>query len=193
MSRTYDQHYRTPKLFGKAHAPVLAYFDTQLRDGAVLDLGCGQGRNAIPLVHMGFSVTGVDLSAVGIAQMVADAPSGPGTLTAKVADVYEVQQFAPFRYILLDSMLHFAAKDRHKEMGLLHNIASGMAPTARLVVCMPDVEQKTRFLFSAVEPMLQSLQDERFPYVFEQPALKKGQAPHRSVSEYRMLVFSKSA
>ncbi len=41
--------------------PILAL--TGLDRGAVLDLGCGPGRHAIPLARRGFAVTAVDLSA----------------------------------------------------------------------------------------------------------------------------------
>jgi SAM-dependent methyltransferase len=44
---------------------LLAFARTELQKGGtarVLDLGCGAGRNAIPLARMGWEVTGTDLS-----------------------------------------------------------------------------------------------------------------------------------
>lgn len=41
--------------------------------GRALDLGCGEGRDAIHLARRGYSVTAVDISAVGLAKLGADA------------------------------------------------------------------------------------------------------------------------
>ena len=47
-----------------------------------LYIGCGNGRNYLPLVAGGLDLTGLDISATAIAQLAARAPdraSGPGT------------------------------------------------------------------------------------------------------------------
>ena len=69
MAVTYDKYYKTENLFGQPYPELLAFFTEYPKKGNVLDLGCGQGRDAIPLARLGFDVTGIDNSSVGIAQM----------------------------------------------------------------------------------------------------------------------------
>jgi SAM-dependent methyltransferase len=45
-----------------------------------LYIGCGNGRNYLPLVAGGLDLTGLDISAVAIAQLAARSPSGHGRL-----------------------------------------------------------------------------------------------------------------
>ena len=47
------------------NAVLMAFADRELRRGSgghVLDVGCGAGRNALPLARLGWQVTGIDLS-----------------------------------------------------------------------------------------------------------------------------------
>lgn len=63
---------------GQPSATLLAYARSQLagrHDPTALDIGCGAGRNAVPLALAGYRVIGIDLSAAMIraARMKADA------------------------------------------------------------------------------------------------------------------------
>jgi len=55
-------------LWGVEPNVFLAGIVADLEPGTALDLGCGQGRNALWLASRGFTVTGLDLSPVAIAQ-----------------------------------------------------------------------------------------------------------------------------
>ena len=57
------------------------------RPGTAIDLGMGQGRNAIYLAQHGWQVTGVDLSTVGVGQAKARAAQLGVALDAHVADL----------------------------------------------------------------------------------------------------------
>lgn len=64
----WDQAYARPSfLFGKSPAKFLAEnFDYLAPGSRVLDMGMGEGRNAVFLAQKGHKVTGVDISSVAI-------------------------------------------------------------------------------------------------------------------------------
>jgi len=65
----YDKHYQTEKLFGSPYPELIAFYAAITQKGKLLDLGCGQGRNAIALAKLGYEVTGIDYSIIGIEQL----------------------------------------------------------------------------------------------------------------------------
>ena len=71
----YDDAYReTDQYFGAKPDPVLRRFLNDIRpEGRVLDLGVGQGRNALPLAKAGMDVVGIDPSAEAVTQALAAA------------------------------------------------------------------------------------------------------------------------
>lgn len=95
---TYDKYYQTENLFGESYPELIEFFAEFPMKGKVLDLGCGQGRDAIALARLGYSVTGIDNSKVGIEQM---------NQTWQVVDIYAFNRFSEFDIILLDSMFRF--------------------------------------------------------------------------------------
>jgi tellurite methyltransferase len=64
----YDRDYsQTPNLFGEHASPLLKTYAKDIKSGGrILDIGIGQGRNALPLARSGFQVVGVDSSQVAI-------------------------------------------------------------------------------------------------------------------------------
>ena len=65
----YDKEYKTENFFGNPYPELIEFFKTYKTKAKLLDLGCGQGRDAIPLARLGFCVTAIDLSEVGIKQI----------------------------------------------------------------------------------------------------------------------------
>ena len=67
--RDYDRTYReTGDYFGAEPSELLDLFGERIPPGSrILDVGIGQGRNALPLARQGYRVTGIDTSAVAIA------------------------------------------------------------------------------------------------------------------------------
>lgn len=71
-----------------------------LKPGAALDLGCGQGRNAVHLAREGWDVTGVDISRAGLDEAEANAAkAGVGIRTEKGA--YETYDLGVDRWDLI--------------------------------------------------------------------------------------------
>ena len=65
----YDKYYQTADLFGQPYPELIEFFQQYEPKGSLVDLGCGQGRNAIPLARLGYNITVIDSSKVGVEQM----------------------------------------------------------------------------------------------------------------------------
>jgi len=63
----WNERYRTPRLVWTSEPNrFLRELGDDLTPGRALDLACGEGRNAVWLAESGWTVTGVDFSAVGL-------------------------------------------------------------------------------------------------------------------------------
>ena len=65
----YDKYYEVEDLFGEPYPELIDFFRRYEPKGKMIDLGCGQGRDLIYLARLGYIVTGIDNSKVGIDQM----------------------------------------------------------------------------------------------------------------------------
>ena len=115
MTVAYDKYYRTENLFGEPYSELIEFFAEYPKKGKVLDLGCGQGRDAIALARLGYSLTGIDTSRIGIAQMNQIGQNENLDLVGQVDDIFSFDRFSDFDIVLMDSMFHFARKDKKKE------------------------------------------------------------------------------
>jgi SAM-dependent methyltransferase len=67
MSEFDSLYSQNPDFFGSDPHPLLTQFGNQIpTNGRVLDIGTGQGRNALPLARLGLQVTGIDTSGTSI-------------------------------------------------------------------------------------------------------------------------------
>ncbi len=122
MGYDYDRLYRDEaEALGAPTRALLDAFAAYLTAPArVLDLGCGQGRDALPLARMGHTVVGVDLSPKGIADMVAAAEAEGLAVTGHVADITAFVPEGRFDALLFDRTLHMLdAADRHAVLARL--------------------------------------------------------------------------
>ncbi|SLM87061.1 hypothetical protein [Vagococcus fluvialis] len=69
----YDKYYKEVNYFGNPYPELIKYMK-QLPKGTLIDLGAGQGRDSVPLSRMGFLVTSVDTSLVGLEQIKLEEP-----------------------------------------------------------------------------------------------------------------------
>ena len=151
MHTEYDKHYQTEQLFGEPYPELIAYFKTLKRSNKVLDIGCGQGRDAIAISRIGFKVTGLDNSEIGINQLNSIAKAERLPLRGKVVDLYKFNDYDLFDIILLDSMFHFYAKDAKKETELIEFILNSSKPRALIIFCVPNSKNIIKHLNKAVE------------------------------------------
>ena len=74
--------------FGNSYIELIEFFRDYPTKGSVLDLGCGQGRDALELAKLGYDVTGVDISKIGVNQMIEDANRLNLNIKGEISDVY---------------------------------------------------------------------------------------------------------
>ncbi len=102
----YDAHYRdAPAACGAPFHEFVAFCESA-DPGSVLDLGCGQGRDALMFARAGHTVLGVDASSVGVGQMVATAATEGLALEGVVDDVVGYRPSRTFDVVILDRVLH---------------------------------------------------------------------------------------
>ena len=187
MELVYDKYYQKEDYFGKAYSELLDFFEKQPKSLKILDLGCGQGRDSIPLARMGFEVKGIDNSKVGIDQLNKKAREENLKLKGLIANIYEYENYKDYNAILLDSMFHFTKNDRRKEAEFLKSIIEKCKSKTILVICIQDTGKKVEILRSIINvEELENICDVKMKYVFED----KG-SNHKSVTNYRMIVKEK--
>lgn len=107
--------------------------------GVAVDLACGQGRNALWLARLGWQVTGVDFSAVGIERARAlaaqERPQVGGRLTWRVDDVAALQLRAESVDLALVSYVHLPAEQRST---LMLRAALAVRPGGHVIVVGHD-------------------------------------------------------
>lgn len=95
---------------GEPFAEFVVFAESYPNSSAsVLDLGCGQGRDAIVFARQGMSVSGVDIAPSGIEQMIAFGKANNLRITGVVADIRKFETNSRFDIIILDRTLHMMA------------------------------------------------------------------------------------
>lgn len=112
----YERHYREGRDVCREPFPELVtFFDTYDQSEAdVLDLGCGQGRDALLAARRGHHVVGVDLSETGVAQMLEDARAEGLHVEGVVGDIAEWRPAGTFDVVVLDRVLHLLAGEAER-------------------------------------------------------------------------------
>lgn len=141
----YDKYYYNPKYFGKPYPELIGFFDGCKR-GSTCDLGAGQGRNSLSLSEMGFDVTAVDISGVGL-DYIEKQDNNIKTLKQDI-EGFDVSRFD---YVLMDSMLHFYARDLTKEERVVKDILLNMKQEAVFVNCMMKSDKAEVILKKLIE------------------------------------------
>ncbi len=134
-SAKWDQRYATSELIwsGRANQFVEAHL-ADLDPGTAIDLGAGEGRNAVWLASRGWTVTAVDFSQVGLdkAQQLAS-EHGVDIVTVQ-ADATTWQPDGPVDLVVL-SYLQLPAD---QQRSVLEHAATWLAPGGTLFVIAHD-------------------------------------------------------
>jgi tellurite methyltransferase len=103
----------TACLWGTEYEPLLDPLVEQIAvaGAAVLDAGCGEGRNAVRLARLGASVTAVDVSELALANAREMWPGEPGIRWQQVDLLATPPQEQSYDIVLSDSVLHWMPDD----------------------------------------------------------------------------------
>ena len=122
MAYDYDKLFReTPDALGAPTPVFVEFFKRVEKERArVLDVGCGQGRDAVFIARLGHDVVGVDLSPHGIRDLRAAAQKEGLAVEGIVADVVDYLPEGKFDIILIDRTLHMLPEG--KRLGVLERL-----------------------------------------------------------------------
>jgi SAM-dependent methyltransferase len=128
----WDRRYAGSELLWTAEPNrFLAAEVAELQAGRALDLGCGEGRNAVWLAERGWEVTGLDFSEVGLAKARRLADEHGVSVDWVLADVREYVPASDGFDLVVVLYLHLPAAERRK---VLARAASAVAQDGVLVV-----------------------------------------------------------
>ena len=150
MSVNYDRYYQTENLFGEPYPELISLYSGFEKRGRLLDLGCGQGRDALALAKIGYEVTGVDHSRVGIEQLRKVAEKNNLSIIGIIEDIYNYSDFDKYDYVLLDSMFHFRKGEREAELNLISKIINQVGAGAFITFCIQDTGEKVKILLDVL-------------------------------------------
>lgn len=185
----YDKYYETEDLFGEPYSELIDFFKQYEPKGKLIDLGCGQGRDSIPFARLGYRVTGIDNSKVGIDQMISISEREGLKLTGLVGDVYAFDNYQDFDIVLLDSMLHFEKRDLKRETDLIDKIANRINKNGLICICIKDTGKKVKILKDTIDNSgidYEVLNDSPLIYNYEDKA-----SGHKSETKYCMYILKK--
>jgi len=119
---------------GDAFPEFIAFAESHSNPSAsVLDLGCGQGRDAFVFARRGMSVTGVDISPTGIKQMLAFADANALQITGIATDIRNYNTDARFEIIILDRTLHMLSNPNDR-VDILGRCAEWLANSGHILI-----------------------------------------------------------
>ncbi len=114
--------------WGTTPEPEVARYAPALKPGTILDIGVGDGRNALFLVRHGFKLVGLDIAseAIDILLNKAEEAGVQDNVTGIVADISEYKLVEPYDNILSHFTLHFIAQE--KFLPVLHMMQAQTSP-----------------------------------------------------------------
>jgi len=145
------------------NAVLMAFAERELKrsgNGRVLDIGCGAGRNALPLVRLGWQVVGTDLS---------------WPMLCAVASRTHEHGLEDRLHVVLAPMEHLPARDRSFDLVIAHGIWNLARSAAQFRQALDEAARVARpgaglfvFTFSRNTLPAQTVPVADEPFVFTQ-------------------------
>jgi SAM-dependent methyltransferase len=138
MTTDYDKIYsETPRALGPPTRCFIDFFEafeiTQTDTLDVLDLGCGQGRDALFIARMGHRVVGVDSSGAAVSDLGAEALRERLDIKGYLGDIRSFTPGGDFDVILFDRVLHMFA-DQSERHQVLARYTDHLRPGGHLLI-----------------------------------------------------------
>jgi len=134
-SKQWDERYSTSELIWTGRANQ--FVETNLADlepGTAIDLGAGEGRNAVWLASRGWTVTAVDFSPVGLDKAQELAAEHGATITTVQADATTWEPDAPVDLVVLS----YLQLPSDQQRTVLEHAATWRTPGGTLLVIAHD-------------------------------------------------------
>ncbi|VVB79230.1 tRNA (cmo5U34)-methyltransferase [uncultured archaeon] len=115
----FDELYKKSKkpFFGTGPSSLILKLNRMLpKNSKVLDLGCGEGKDAIFLARKGHQVTAVDISPIAIEKLDERAKKLKLNIKSIVADLSEYKIKDNYDAIIALASIHFLKKKEHDKM-----------------------------------------------------------------------------
>lgn len=118
MTTDYEKFYSQNRHgLGKPTKEFVTFFDDfKGSQSIVLDVGCGQGRDALFIARLGHHVTAIDHSPSGIRDLLNDANAEGLNINAKVVDIRDRNWGSDYDVIVVDRTLHMLDADDRIEL-----------------------------------------------------------------------------
>lgn len=185
----YNKYYKTENLFGEPYPELIQFFKEYEPKGKLLDLGCGQGRNSVSLAKLGYKITGIDTSKVGVDQLNAMSENAGLNVLGIVGDIYVFDNYKIFDIVLLDSMFHFEKRDKKRETELIVKIARRINRNGLICICIQDTGKKVEILKETIDNAgidFEVLKNSSLIYKYEDK-----ESGHKSATKYCMYIVKK--
>lgn len=167
----WDQRYSRPTfIFGKSPAQFLAEnYQYIPYEGTVLDMGMGEGRNAVFLAQKGYKVTGVDLSSVAVKKSYLLAQEFGVKIKGVVASLKDYK-INPGSF---DAIICFYWVDR----GMVDKIKTWLKPGGILIYEAHNLKEKSRDPAKKNEPSDHFLREQELIRLFPGMRILKFEEP----------------
>tara|TARA_B110000285_G_scaffold230282_1_gene296595 strand:+ start:828 stop:1346 length:519 start_codon:yes stop_codon:yes gene_type:complete len=134
MAYDYDKLYADqPDALGAPTTAFVVFFETFERQNArILDVGCGQGRDALFIGRIGHRVVGIDMSVHGVRDMFAAAKDENLAITGDVANITTYSPSGMFDVVLIDRTLHMLPKAAQRDV--LTKLIGHVTPNGWLLI-----------------------------------------------------------